>query len=202
MKQRKTFVRGVATATFALALGLAPLSGCGQQTTSGSDATTEPTDTTSETTAEPEESGQSSIANPWEVAQTAEETAQGAGLDKFGVPESVQAGGTEYDSPAYFYTKTIAQVRYSHDSDTILLRKSGSNTGKEGLAGDYNDYAETWSQDVDGIEVTCYGAAQEAAQLIMWQRDGSNYSLGFGFGGDTAAAMTPDDVARIVGSVQ
>ncbi len=202
MIQRKAFVRGVATATFALTLGLATLSGCGQQATSSSGATTESTSATSEKPAEQDESGQSGSVNPWKAAQTAEETAQGAGLDAFVTPESVQVGSAEYDNPAYSYTKSIAQVRYSHDSDTIQLRKSGSNAGKEGLAGDYNSYAETWSQDVDGIEVTCYGAEQEAAQLIVWQQDGGNYSLSLGFGSDAVTAMTPDNVARIVGSVQ
>ena len=202
MIQRKAFVRSVATATFALALGLATLSGCGQQTTSSPSATTESTSTTSEKPAEQDGGGQSGSVNPWKAAQTAEETARGAGLDAFVAPERMQVGGSEYDNPAYSHTKSIAQVRYSHDSDTIQLHKSGTNAGKEGLAGDYNSYAETWSQDVDGIEVTCYGAEQEAAQLIVWQRDGGNYSLSLGFGGDTATTMTPDNVARIVSSIQ
>lgn len=202
MKQRKVFAKNVATMACVLALGLGALSGCGEQATNGSATATEPAAEATETSEAQGESNQAGVANPWEVAQTAEETAQGAGLDVFGVPESVQVGGVEYAEPAFFFTSSIAQVSYSRDADTILLRKSGAEAGKEGLAGDYNEYAKTWTQDVDGIEVTCYGAKQEAAQLILWQQDSNNYSLGFGFGSDETPAMTPADVASIVGGIR
>lgn len=175
---------------------------------SAAEATASETEAASaaEATTSAVEGQETGMANPWRMAQTAAEAGQGAGIGSFEVPDELEIGGVKYGNSVFFYMDGIAQVTYGDDADivsTAVVRKSNTFSGKEGLAGDYNEYAETWTQNHKGLEISCYGNKQDAAQLVMWKVDNDSYAIGLtGTGEGADPTMTPDEVASLVSEIQ
>ena len=133
--------------------------------------------------------------NPWTEATTAEEAAQGAGLESFSVAGKISAGGKTLSNPTYSFTSTVAQATYGKDSVRVLARKGTGSSGPE-LHGDYNNYPAIWSQDQDGITILCAGDEQGAAKLVEWSFGGYSFSATV-----EEASMSADEVAKLVKSI-
>lgn len=226
MRKHAEPARILTAASLAAALGLGGLVGCtpaGSATSeaastaesvasaestaesvAGAESTSEAasTDAPAESSASGEET---EVVNPWHQASTAGEAAQGAGVDGFEIMDSVDVSGVGFETPVFFYMDGVAQVTYNSekaDGTTLVIRKSNKFSGKEALAGDYNADTETWTQDHKGLDITCYGSAQDQARLIMWQVDLDSFSAAIYGGSDAAMTMSPDDVASLVEGVQ
>jgi len=116
------------------------------------------------------------LANPWTKVATAEEAAKGAGLDGFTVPAEVVIGDVTAKDPAFSCMEGIAQADYSAGAVGFTVRK-GKGVSGQAFTGDYNNYAETWVQDVYGTEVECSGKEKGVANLATWQANGFVYAL-------------------------
>lgn len=227
MINRSSRARFAVVTALVAALGTGGLAGCaaaggsGSAAASATESTASETEATSvvesttgateaasvvESTTSATEGQETGMANPWRMAQTAAEASQGAGVGSFEVADELEIGGVKYGNALFFYMDGIAQATYGDDADvvsTVVVRKSNTFTGKEGLAGDYNEYPETWTQNHKGLEISCYGNKQDAAQLIMWKVDNDSYSIGLtGTGEGAEPTMTPDEVASLVSEIQ
>ncbi len=149
-----------------LALSIA---GCGSGTQASSSSSSQGSSAagSSESTA---------IANPWKDAATAQEAGEGAGLEGFSTMDKVNVAGDTMSVKSYTYTDGIAQALYEQDDKQLTVRKGkGMNTTE--LAGDYNTYASTWTQNVKGLNVTCMGAEEGKAQHVEWTLDDDVYAI-------------------------
>ena len=143
-------------------------------------AATEAEDTVEKTgTADEENTG---LANPWTDVGSSEEAAKGAGIDSFVIAED----------------PGIAEARLEYPASALTVRK-GTNAEDGDISGDYTEYAETWTQDVDGIEVTCFGNWEGDASKSIWNVDGMYYSIvAEGLGGDDDFGLNAERLTEMV----
>ena len=141
-----------------------------------------------------------SLANPWSQVASAQEAAQGAGLDSFTVPEGEIADlGAPFEI-GYSYMQGMAQARLEFPASAVTLRKSVQE-GSEGTdnSGDYNTYANEWTEDINGIQVTCAGNREGEATKAYWNANGADYSMvAQGLGGDDDFGLTTERLTVVV----
>lgn len=82
-------------------------------------------------------------------------------------------------------------VYVNGEDETGRVRKA---RGSEDISGDYNEYAETETVSVGGIDVLLKGDA-ELAKLAVWTNDGYAYSV------SSEAGMTADEMMALVSAV-
>ena len=71
------------------------------------------------------------------------------------------------------------------------------------IHGDYNEYANTWTQNIKGLEVTCFGNREGDASKIIWQSGDYCYSItAEGLGGDEDFGLNADDISSLINGIQ
>ena len=145
------------------------------------------------------------IANPWSEAATIEEAAAGAGLDGFDIVEGMVIDLGELPEGVYRYMDGIAEADYEFPAVSLTIRKGlASAAAEEGdISGDYNEYANTWTQNIKGLEVTCFGNREGDATKTIWTLGDTCYSItAYGLGGDTDYGLSPDDLNSLINGMQ
>ena len=139
------------------------------------------------------------IANPWTDVATAEEAAKGAGLDGFSLEGGeISLGPVEVTT--YRYMDGIAEAAVEFPAVSMTVRKG---TGSDDISGDYNEYANEWTQNIKGLEVTCYGNREGEATKTIWTSGDYSYSItAYGLGGDTDYGLSADDLNTIINGLQ
>ena len=157
---------------------------------------TEAEDTVEKTgTADEENTG---LANPWTDVGSSEEAAKGAGIDSFVIAEDPVIDLGENFERTYRCMDGIAEARLEYPASALTVRK-GTNAEDGDISGDYTEYAETWTQDVDGIEVTCFGNWEGDASKSIWNVDGMYYSIvAEGLGGDDDFGLNAERLTEMV----
>ena len=85
-------------------------------------------------------------------------------------------------------------------SDAGTLSEAAEGAG---ISGDYSEYANTWTQNIKGLEVTCFGNREGDATKTIWQVDDTCYSItAYGLGGDTDYGLSPDDLNSLINGIQ
>lgn len=121
-----------------------------------------------------DETENNQIPNPWIDCDTEETAAKLAGFS-FTAPDTVAGFGNrtiqavEGEIIQYFYTDEAD----SEQAESAVLRKG---KGSEDISGDYNDYAETQSVEVNGQTVNVKGNNGKA-QLAVWTDGDYTYSV-------------------------
>ena len=77
------------------------------------------------------------------------------------------------------------------DDETCRVRKA---RGSEDISGDYNEYAETETVSVGGIDVLLKGDAG-LVKLAVWTNDGYTYSV------SAEAGLTADEMSALVSGI-
>ena len=142
------------------------------------------------------------MPNPWSDVATAAEAAQGAGLPDFTVPEA----GTELDLAridewSFRCMEGIAEADAPVGPAELTVRKGAAVEGGD-ISGDYNAYQLTWTQDVNGVEVTCSGNVEGRTAMAIWAADVYCYSITVQGSGDeqetSQFGLDAADIATIV----
>lgn len=150
-------------------------------------------------TADEENTG---LANPWTDVGSAEEAAKGAGIGSFVIAEDPVIDLGENFERTYRCMDGIAEARLEYPASALTVRK-GTNAEDGDISGDYTDYSETWTQDVDGIEVTCFGNWEGDASKSIWNVDGMYYSIvAEGLGGDDDFGLNAERLTEMVRCIQ
>ena len=195
----------MSAAAFALAVGLASCGSQGQPASEGSEASSAPAGTSAvvEPTSELGETSQMvGMPNPWSEAGSAEEAAQGAGLDDFDVPSDVELTVGPVTEVAYRYMDGIAEADIMYPASQATIRKGIVAEGED-ISGDYTEYAYTWTQNVKGLELTCFGNREGEAAKTVWSVDGISYSINaLGLGGDVDFGFSANDLNSLVNAIQ
>ena len=116
-----------------------------------------------------EDDGADGLANPWSDAADLAEAAKGAGLDGFSVPEEAEISLGAVTVSQCRYMEGIAEATVDFPASMLTIRKGlASAAAEEGdISGDYTEYAKTWTQNIKGLEVTCFGDKEDAAAKII-----------------------------------
>ena len=182
------------------------LAGCGSQQAQKEEAASSAAPEAAAETSAPAEEAETStmvgMPNPWSDVATAEEAAAGAGLDGFSAAEGVEISLGKVEKVTYRCMEGIAEADVEFPAVSMTIRK-GINPGGIDISGDYNEYAHTWTQDVDGIELTCAGNREGDSTKTLWTVDGVEYSIDvLGLGGDTDYGLSAEDLALLVPAIK
>ena len=146
---------------------------------------------------------QTGMANPWQDVASADEAAKGAGIDGFAVVEGARLSLGAIEPWTYRCMDGIAEADSYVGASKLCVRKGTAPDGSD-IAGDYNEYPAQWTQNIKGLEVTCYGPSEEAAHKILWSANGYDYSILVIDQDDPQnfPGITADDVASLVNGIQ
>lgn len=176
---------------FASVLALAACSGSSTSSSSSSASTSSASSSSA--------SGQVGLADPWSNVASAQEAAQGAGVGTFGISADIEYA--DLGKPfkvTYRYMDGIAEAIVEFPASEVVARKGTASKGDD-ISGDYNTYAYTWTDDIDGISVTCQGNRQGEAAKATWSDGEYRYSTCTrGLGGDTDFGLNHDRLAAFV----
>ena len=162
-------------------------------------AETESTEAESTAAAAEENTG---LANPWSDVGSAEEAAKGAGIDSFVIAEDPGLDLGELFERTYRCMDGIAEARLEYPASALTVRK-GTIAEEGDISGDYTEYANTWTQDVNGIEVTCFGNREGDATKSIWTVDNMYFSIvAEGLGGDVDFGLNAERLATMVSGIQ
>jgi len=142
------------------------------------------------------------LANPWSDVESAEEAAKGAGIDSFVIAEDPGLDLGQLFERTYRCMDGIAEARLEFPASALTVRK-GTNAEEGDISGDYTEYANTWTQDVNGIEVTCFGNREGDAAKSIWSVDNMYFSIvAEGLGGDQDFGLNAERLTAMVSSIQ
>lgn len=195
-KMKKRIFLSIILAAVMVSAMLAGCSSGGSAAPKEEPAATEAEDTVEKTgTADEENTG---LANPWTDVGSSEEAAKGAGIDSFVIAEDPVIDLGDNFERTYRCMDGIAEARLEYPASALTVRK-GTNAEDGDISGDYTEYAETWTQDVDGIEVTCFGNWEGDASKSIWNVDGMYYSIvAEGLGGDDDFGLNAERLTEMV----
>ena len=144
------------------------------------------------------------LANPWSDVESAEEAAKGAGIDSFVIAEDPGIDLGKNFERTYRCMDGIAEARLEYPASALTVRKGNSTYAEEGdISGDYTEYANTWTEDVNGIEVTCFGNREGDASKSSWTVDDMYFSIvAEGLGGDEDFGLNAERLTAMVSSIQ
>ena len=146
------------------------------------------------------------MPNPWSEADSLAAAAEGAGIDGFSIPEGSEISLGAVDVSAYRYMDGLAEAVVEFPAVEMRVRKglaSAADVGEGDISGDYGEYANTWTQNIKGLEVTCFGNREGEAAKTIWQLDDTYYSITVeGLGGDTDFGLSADDLSSLINGIQ
>ncbi|MBQ1407597.1 MAG: hypothetical protein IIY88_05640 [Eubacterium sp.] len=142
------------------------------------------------------------MPNPWTDVNSTDEAAEGAGLDMFRVPEEATISLGDLIPTAYRYMDGLAEVQIAFPAVDMTIRKGKEELGDD-VSGDFNEYKYEWTQNIKGLEVTCFGNREGDATKTIYHMNGYSYSItAYGRGGDDDYGISPDDINSIVNGMQ
>ena len=143
-------------------------------------------------------------ANPWKDADSLDAAAEGAGLDGFSIAEVTVLSIGEVKPESFRYMDGLAEVKMPVGAVEMTIRKGRADVATDGdISGDYNEYAHTWTQNIKGLEVTCFGNRDGEATKTIWQVDDICFAiLAYGAGGDDDFGLNPDDINSLINGIQ
>ena len=202
MMKSKKWMALVLCAVLALSLVACGTSGNNTQNDTTDDTTNSTTDDTNstdstnsgttdtDTSTDSEDDGNVQITSPFVDCETLEEAGELAGFD-ISVPDEIDGGYTQGTIQAV--ENEMIQVIYTTEAgEEITLRKG---TGTEDISGDYNEYAEENTLDVDGTSVTARGS-DGLVYAATWTDGTYTYAI------TASAGLESDSVSALVPSIQ
>ena len=136
------------------------------------------------------------MANPFVDCETMADAEKVAGFS-MEMPESIDGyadsriQAVENDMVQAMYFEKDAD--FDGDQATLFIRKKAGE--EEDISGDYNQYSQTVSAEIDGHNVTLKGD-DNLINVALWTADGYTYSI------DTDKAITQEQMAEIIGIVE
>ena len=215
MKKSLTILTAAAAA-FALTFALVGCSSGTSGSTSGSasaeaasSASAEATESAEASEAESSEGAESEVGipNPWSDVDSAEAAAEGAGIDSFVLPEGAEINLGKVEFGVYRCMEGLAEAIDDFPAVQMTVRKGtkalAQGDNADDVSGDYSNYKYTWTQDVNGLEITCAGNREGDATKTIWTSGDYCYSINvLGLGGDTDFGLSADDLNTLVSAMQ
>ena len=128
------------------------------------------------------------MPNPFSDFDTLAEAEKQTGFD-ITLPDAI--GSSENKIYRAMNDEMLEVIYMNGEDETGRIRKA---RGSEDISGDYNEYAETETVSVDGIDVLFKGDAG-LVKLAVWTNDGYTYSV------SAEAGLTADEMTALVSAV-
>ena len=128
------------------------------------------------------------MPNPFTDHDTLAEAEKQTGLD-ITLPDAI--GSSDNKIYRAMNDEMIEVIYMNGEDETGRVRKA---RGSEDISGDYNEYAETETVNVGGLDVLLKGDAG-LVKLSVWTNDGYTYSV------SSEAGMTADEMTALVSAV-
>lgn len=140
------------------------------------------------------------LANPWHDAASAEEAAQGAGLEAFPVPEGEIADLGPIYEVEYRYMDGMAEARLQLAASVVTVRTAKIAEGDFfDISGDYNTYAYEWTEYIANTPIACAGNREGDSIKTYWGEDNIAHSIvAQGGGGDADFGLNVERLTAIV----
>ena len=138
------------------------------------------------------------MANPFSAASSAEEAAQGAGLEYFILPEVFACFADGHDEPSFRFMDGMAEAQFNGSGSSLLLRKG---IGTDDISGDWNLYPEEWDIVWKGLTIHCRGE-QDSVRTAWWTFGDHTFSLSFNIDDSALPGLTGDEVTSLVNQIQ
>ena len=198
-------MKKVAAIAVAAAIAMT-LGGCGAQSpassSSASASSMSASDVSESASSESASSESAAVEINWTKVKTAQEAATGAGLDMFGVFKEIEINDADFKDPEFSYAEGVAQAAYETGAIGLFVRKADGKHTTPLTDRDKTEFAETWSKSIEGLDVTCYGAARGATTVLTWTDGTKEYGVTFqGLGGEEVS-MESDEVEEIVKDIK
>lgn len=145
------------------------------------------------------------LGNPWKTAESLEAAAEGAGVESLTIPEGAEISLGAVTVGECRYMEGLAEVEIPYPAVGVTVRKgTAAVADPEGdVSGDCNEYANSWTQTINGLEVTCFGNREGEATKTIWTSGDYSYSItAYGLGGDTDYGLKADDLNSLINGIQ
>ena len=137
----------------------------------------------------------------WKDSKNMEEAGEAAGFTNgFTLPDLLPIGDYKWSEPTFTYMENVAEANYDGGEACACVRK-GEGVPLKDLSADLNDYKFDWTQDCDGIEVTCHGYEEGIANFLEWTRDDCSYDVWCVSTSEDNIGMNEEEVAAMVAGV-
>lgn len=152
----------------------------------------EPEQTAQTETTEKTDTENVQIPNPWTDYDSQPDAAQAAGFD-LTAPAEISGCAEKTYRVLNADGDVMFEIIYASGEDEVArVRKA---PGADDVSGDYNEYAETESVDVDGVSVTMKGKGG-LVSLAVWTTGDYSYAL------SVEAAISQSDMAALAANIQ
>ena len=197
-------LNAIATKTFAVGAALTlALVGCGANNSSqASSSASSSSASSSSASASSSVAVQKEAVINWTAAGSADEAAQGAGLDKFGVIGDITLDGKDFNNPKFFHSGGVAQAIYDTDGVQFILRKGANGHTVPITDRDLTTFANKETVSIEGMDVTEYGAAHGASTVLTWNDSGFDFGITYQAANKGDASMDAKEVEEIIKAVK
>ena len=122
------------------------------------------------------------MINPWIETTDINVAIKNAGVE-FEPPliESLPTRDHKVMPTKFISTFGTLSALYEGNDNEMMIRKSFEMEGKEGLAGDYNEYSKTWTSRYQDIDINLAGDGK-LANVVWFDMNGDHYSIAFNLG--------------------
>lgn len=140
--------------------------------------------------------------NAWSNASDAEAAAKSAGVTTgFTLPSPLPIGEYKWSDPHFSSMDKVVEANIDGEVVAVCIRK-GEGVAIKDLSADKNDYKADWTQEVDGVKVTCHGYEKDIANFLEWEKDGCSYDVWcVGVKGENIG-MNKDEVTAMVKGIK
>lgn len=141
------------------------------------------------------------MINPWIETTDLNVAIKNAGVE-FEPPtiESLPTGDNKVMPFKFLSTFGTLSAYYESVNNEMIIRKSFENEGKEGLAGDYNDYPKTWTERYKSVDLNFAGDGK-VANVVWFDKDGYHYAITFNPGVENSG-LSLEEVTSMLDSME
>ena len=97
-----------------------------------------------------------------------------------------------YSTEYYSYWDEMAQINYHCEDRSVTFRQA---RGSDDISGDYNNYADELTVEINAAEVTLRGA-DDAYSVAVWEKNGFSFAI------SCSPALSQDDLRSIIEHIE
>lgn len=139
----------------------------------------------------------------WDKQASKEDALAAIGMESFEIPEGAEIRLGAVTAGEYRTHEGAVKVNVAYPAVDMFVYKAAEDINGGDPTFEGNEYANEWTQDIDGITVTCYGNNEGDATKTVWTIDGYSYAIiVHGLGGEIDFGLHAEDLAAVVPGIQ
>ena len=139
----------------------------------------------------------------WDKQASKEDALAAVGMESFEIPEGAEIRLGAVTAGEYRTHEGAVKVNVAYPAVDMFVYKAAEDINGGDPTFEGNEYANEWTQDIDGITVTCYGNNEGDATKTVWTKDGYSYAIiVHGLGGEIDFGLHAEDLAAVVPGIQ